>query len=96
MNTETFEQEVERRREERETQPDECSHCNYATSDLTNYSRHYGGNVGAHWLCRFCQATISASALGAGGRANDTVRDVAAMLNVLRYELIASQSPVRE
>ena len=84
---ETFTEEVERRRPEREDQPEECSHCGHETTALTNYSRTYGGNVGGHWLCRFCDHTQSASRLGAGGRADETVQDVAAMLNVLADEI---------
>lgn len=80
---ETFTEELERRRPERETKPDECSHCHFETTALTNYSRTYGANVGAHWLCRFCENTLSASALGAGSRPDGTVQDVAAMFNVL-------------
>jgi len=80
---ETFEEKVERLRPERETQPEECSHCGYATAELTNYSRHYGFNVGGHWLCRFCENTRSASRLGAGGPPDETVRDIAGMFNVL-------------
>lgn len=82
--TESFEEMVERLRPERENQPEECSHCVYQTPNLTNYSRSYGGNVGGHWLCRFCEVTQSASRLGAGGRKDDVVADIAAMLNVLR------------
>lgn len=89
--SETFAEEVERRREERDTKPESCSHCSWVTPDLENYSKPYGGNVGAHWLCVFCRHTQSASALGAGGRANEVVRDMAAMLNVLREELIHIQ-----
>jgi hypothetical protein len=81
--SESFADEVERRRPERENNPGYCSHCGTETEALTNYSRAYGGNVGGHWLCAFCDHTISASRLGAGGRADDTVRDIAAMLNVL-------------
>lgn len=81
--SESFAEEVERRRSERETQPEECSHCGTETSALKNYSRSYGGNVGGHWLCRFCEVTLSASRLGAGLLPDDTVRDIAAMLNVL-------------
>jgi hypothetical protein len=80
---ETWAEKVERTRPERETQPVECSHCTYKTTALTNYSKDYGGNIGAHWLCQFCEYTRSASALGAGGRPDQTVQDVAAMLNVL-------------
>jgi len=80
---ETFAEEVERRRPERENNPGYCSHCNTETDALDNHSRDYGGNVGGHWLCRFCEHTWSASRLGAGGRSDETVRDVAAMLNVL-------------
>jgi hypothetical protein len=81
---ETFAEKVERLRPERENQPEECSHCGSATAGLTNDSRSYGGNVGGHWLCEFCEVTRSASRLGAGLEADDVVRDVAAMLNVLR------------
>lgn len=88
MSDETFAEKVERLRPDRENQPSECSHCGYETDKLTNYSRHYGGNVGAHWLCQFCQYTQSASALGAGGRPDPTVRDVAVMLNVLLARLM--------
>jgi hypothetical protein len=84
---ETFEEEVERRRPERENQPDSCSHCGTETTELTNYSRHYGGNVGGHWLCVFCRNTHSASRLGAGGNADPVVVDVACMLHVLRRQL---------
>jgi hypothetical protein len=85
---ETFAEQVERLRPERENQPDECSHCDTETTELTNYSRTYGGNVGAHWLCKFCEVTHSANALGAGGydHVDNTVHDVAAMLNVLSKE----------
>ena len=83
---ETFEEKVERLRPERENQPDECSHCGTETKKLVNYSRTYGHNVGGHWLCRFCEVTYSANALGAGGRLDETVRDVAAMINVLSKE----------
>ncbi len=78
---ETFTERVERLRPERETQPADCSHCQFETPDLTNHSRDYGGNVGAHWLCELCACTQSASRLGAGGRAESIVQDVAAMLN---------------
>lgn len=88
--SETFAEEVERRRPERETQPAGCSHCGHETPDLTNYSRNYGRNVGGHWLCRFCDHTRSASRLGAGGHLDETVRDVAAMLNVLADMLTAA------
>ena len=81
--TETFVEEVERRRPERETQPESCSHCGFETTELTNYSRTYGGNVGGHWLCVFCERTLSASRLGAGGHPDETVRDVASMLHIL-------------
>ncbi len=87
---ETFAEEVERRRPERETRPAECSHCGHETNALKNYSRDYGGNVGGHWLCAFCQVTWSASRQGAGGRPDETVRDVAAMLNVLT-EVVADR-----
>ncbi len=86
---ETFEQLVERFASARETQPRECSHCGYVTSHLANHSRAYGGNVGPHWLCRFCQNTRSASRLGAGGAADDAVTDMAAMLNELLAALAA-------
>ena len=66
-----------------ENQPEECSHCGTETTALRNYSRHYGGNVGGHWLCVFCETTVSASRLGAGGQKDQTVADIAAMLNVL-------------
>jgi thiol-disulfide isomerase/thioredoxin len=81
--TETFSAMAERLRPERENQPEECSHCDAATPHLTNYSRPYGGNVGGHWLCRFCEVTRSASRLGAGLLPDNTVRDIAGMLNVL-------------
>lgn len=87
MATETFAEEVERRRPERENQPAECSHCGHETTTLTNYSRHYGRNVGGHWLCVFCERTHSASRQGAGGSPDETVVDVAAMLNVLLERL---------
>jgi hypothetical protein len=80
---ETFAEEVERRRPERETRPERCSHCGFETAELTNYSRHYGGNVGGHWLCVFCEHTQSASRLGAGGRPDGIVQDVASMLHIL-------------
>lgn len=80
---ESFTERVNRLRPLRENQPDYCSHCQYETSDLRNYSRPYGGNVGAHWLCVFCRSTMSASRLGAGGDPDPVVQDVAAMLNVL-------------
>ena len=82
-DTETFQEKVERLREERETHPGECSHCGYETLDLVNFSRDYGGNVGAHWLCELCSHTWSANRLGAGGERDETVRDVAAMLNIV-------------
>jgi hypothetical protein len=84
---ESFADKVERLRPERENQPEECSHCGFATPDLTNYSRPYGGNVGGHWLCRFCQRTQSASALGAGGHPDRVTQDVAVMLNVFLDDL---------
>jgi hypothetical protein len=92
MTEETFEEKVKRLRPERENQPDECSHCGAATPDLINCSRHYGGNVGGHWLCRFCEHTWSASRLGAGGNSDETVRDIAAMFNVL-VDLLREGSP---
>lgn len=84
---ETFAEEVERRRPERETKPESCTHCSCETTELTNYSRHYGGNVGAHWLCVFCEHTQSASRLGAGLHPNDTVQDIASMLHILLDKL---------
>ena len=80
---EDFAERVERLRPERENNPGRCSHCGFETTDLVNRSRHYGGNVGGHWLCRFCKHTASASRLGAGGRPDETVQDVASMFNVL-------------
>lgn len=84
---ETFEEHVERFRKDRETKPYGCSHCGFETEDLVNYSRHYGGNVGGHWLCVFCRVTRSASRLGAGSQSSDDVADVAVMLNVLLREI---------
>ncbi len=84
---ETFAEEVERRRPERETKPESCSHCGTETTELTNYSREYGRNVGGHWLCMFCQYTQSASRLGAGGRPDGTVQDIASMLHILIKEI---------
>lgn len=72
---------VELYRTERETEPPGCFHCGTEGVPLTNYSRTYGGNVGAHWLCRFCEVTQSASRQGAGGSPDQTVADVAAMLH---------------
>lgn len=86
---ETFEEEVERKRPERYNQPEECSFCGSETTELKNYSRNYGGNVGGHWLCRFCEVTRSASAQGAGLRWQEwhyVVQDVASMLNILTKE----------
>jgi transposase-like protein len=78
---------AERHRAERETKPEGCSHCGHETVELTNYSRNYGGNVGAHWLCKLCEVTHSASRLGAGGDSDDTVIDVARMLHVFMDRL---------
>lgn len=84
---ESFPERVARLAPARETQPACCSHCGTATAALENYSRTYGGNVGAHWLCIFCRVTRSAATLGAGGRPDDTVADLAAMLHVLHHTL---------
>lgn len=84
---ESFEEFSERHREERETQPPECSHCHFEITELVNYSKHYGGNVGAHWLCVYCRNTVSASALGAGNSKDQTVADMAAMMNALEQRL---------
>lgn len=84
---ETFESFVKRFQKERETKPNECSHCLAETDDLVNHSRSYGGNVGAHWLCPYCRITISASVLGAGGNKDQTVADVAAIFNLLEKRL---------
>lgn len=96
IHPETFAERVERLAPERETNPGECSHCDTETTDLVNYSRAYGGNVGGHWLCRFCKHTLSASRLGAGGRPDATVRDVAAMLNVAFPAVPVEQPPTQE
>jgi hypothetical protein len=87
MIKETFAEEVERRRSERENEPEECSHCGVEGAPLKNYSRDYGGNVGGHWLCGFCDHTRSAHSQGAGGYPEEVTRDVAAMLNVLAAAL---------
>lgn len=82
VERETFAEEVERRREERETNPEACTHCGHETQELTNYSRTYGGNVGAHWLCKYCEVTHSASAQGAGlwHSVDSTVQDVVRLM----------------
>ena len=69
---------------DRNTKPEGCHLCGSEDVPLTNYSRHYGGYQGPHWLCRFCENTQAASRLGAGNRCDDwqtVVGDVAAMLN---------------
>lgn len=90
LEPESFEDRVARLRPERAIRPRECSHCFTETTNLVNHSRDYGGNVGAHWLCPFCEDTISASRLGAGLQPDDTVRDVAHMLNLLASNLWTS------
>lgn len=84
LEGESFDEFVERLKPERETQPDGCSHCGTEGVPLTNYSRHYGGNVGAHWLCDLCETTLSASRLGAGGSPDPVIKDIAQMLHVMR------------
>ena len=84
---EDFTAKVERFQQERETNPGRCSHCQFETTELKNYSRHYGGNVGAHWLCVYCEGTLSASRLGAGLQKDSAIADVAAMLNLLERRI---------
>ena len=65
---ETFAEEVERRRPERENQPEECSHCGYETGTLANTPgpRRERGRALAG---RFRDVvTRSASRLRAGGQ----------------------------
>lgn len=83
QDNETFAERVERLRPERENQPEACDHCGFETKALTNYSRDWGGYVGGHWLCELCRHTLSASRQGSGGPRDETVRDVAMMLNLL-------------
>lgn len=85
---ETYEQFVERHRHDRETKPNGCSHCGNEDVPLKNYSRSYGGFVGAHWLCVLCEATMSAAREGAGGDADPVVADIARMLHVVMAKAV--------
>jgi hypothetical protein len=72
--------------------PEYCSHCLTEEVPLTNYTKTYGPTSHKpHWLCAFCEITLSANRLGCGSEPDGTVQDVAAMLNLLAKRLGISE-----
>ena len=72
--------------EVRNKKPEGCHLCHTEGVPLTNYSSHYGGYQGPHWLCGLCSYTQAGSMMAAG---NDHIHadwvgivgDVAALLH---------------
>lgn len=69
--------------EDRDTKPESCHLCGTESVHLNNYSGHYGGYQGPHWICDLCKWTQAASRQGAGGydEWQTIVGDVAALLH---------------